>query len=352
MDVEFHYYMTYAIAARAGFSTDDAEIIAYAAQYVDDNDRFFRIRDRHAPKAPAYRNYITQTMNILKPKRELMRIYPLFHFIPGDPLASSAQRRDGKLHWLNTTPDSTNANRIMDDALASRNLYRIGIASHSYVDTWAHQNFVGYYDSFNAMRNSILSIALPNIGHADAKRLPDWPGAVWTDRRLLPDRSRVDNTERFMAAAQRLFYKYCRCLKVTGKGDELVIKTRSLLRDLRAAIGERDRKNQRKEDRIERYRDLTQRPEYGGQRVAEYDRDRWLDEAVQSQFLGIFEGQSIPFRRWTTRWQHHTWRKNHQQSHWYRFQEAAKLQQKAAEAVVVEALSRQTQSRGLALENW
>ena len=352
MDIEFHYYMTYAIATRAGFSIDDARVIAYSAQYVDDNERIFRVRDRYNPSAPNYRNYITQTMNILKPKRELMRIYPLFHFIPGDPLATSAQRRDGKLHWLNTTPDSTNANRIMDDALTSGNLYRIGIASHSYVDTWAHQNFVGYYDAFNAMRNSMLSIALPNIGHADAKRLPDWPGAVWTDRRLLPDRSRVDNTERFMAAAQRLFYKYCRHLKVTGEGDFLLETTQSLLQDLREAIGEPDRKNRHREERIQRYRALTERADYGGQRVPEYDRAHWLDEAVKSRFLGIFEGPSIPFRHWTTRWQRHFWKPNYERSHWYRFQEAAKIQQEAAEEVVVDAIVKQTMSRELALENW
>ena len=350
MDIEFHYYMTYAIATRAGFSTHDAEVIAYSAQYVDDNDRIFRIQDPQRPGAPPYCNYITQTLNILKPKRELMRIYPLFHFIPGDPLAPSAQRRDGKLHWLNTTPDSANANRIMDEALASGNLYRIGIASHSYVDTWAHQNFVGYYDAFNAMRNSILSMALPNIGHADAKRLPDWPGAVWSDRRLLPDRSRVDNTERFMAAAQRLFHKYCQYLR---KGEVGVPGTiQSLVQDLRDAIGEPDRKNLHRGERIERYRALTERPAYGGKRVPEYDCDHWLDAAIHSRFLGIFEGRAIPFRHWTIPWQKHTWYPNYQTSHWYQFQEAAKSQQHAAEEVVVDAIIKQTMSQELALENW
>jgi hypothetical protein len=38
MDVEFHYYMTYLVAAKAGFGSDDAFKIAYTSQYVDDNE--------------------------------------------------------------------------------------------------------------------------------------------------------------------------------------------------------------------------------------------------------------------------------------------------------------------------
>ena len=36
MDFEFHYYITGLIAQRAGFSEDDAKIITYASQFVDD----------------------------------------------------------------------------------------------------------------------------------------------------------------------------------------------------------------------------------------------------------------------------------------------------------------------------
>ena len=38
MDIEFHYYMTFLIAGKAGFGEEDAFTIAYASQYVDDND--------------------------------------------------------------------------------------------------------------------------------------------------------------------------------------------------------------------------------------------------------------------------------------------------------------------------
>ena len=38
MNTEFHYYITYLIAAKAGFPAEEARLLAYASQYVDNND--------------------------------------------------------------------------------------------------------------------------------------------------------------------------------------------------------------------------------------------------------------------------------------------------------------------------
>lgn len=38
MDTEFHYYITGIIARAAGFSEDEAKIIATSSEYVDEND--------------------------------------------------------------------------------------------------------------------------------------------------------------------------------------------------------------------------------------------------------------------------------------------------------------------------
>ncbi len=37
MNIEFHYYITKYLALSAGFEEDEAEIIAYSSQFVDDN---------------------------------------------------------------------------------------------------------------------------------------------------------------------------------------------------------------------------------------------------------------------------------------------------------------------------
>ena len=69
---------------------------------MDENGVCLTIEDRSNDNV--YQNYISQTMNILKPKRKLMRIYPVFHFVPDEPMSESACRCDGKMHLLNTTP--------------------------------------------------------------------------------------------------------------------------------------------------------------------------------------------------------------------------------------------------------
>ena len=72
MDTEFHYYMTGIIAHAAGFSKDEAKTIATAAEYTDENDEILKVKDRRSGKV--YENYISQTMNILRPKHRLMRM--------------------------------------------------------------------------------------------------------------------------------------------------------------------------------------------------------------------------------------------------------------------------------------
>ena len=190
MNTEFHYWITGLIAKESGFSEEDAKTIAYSSEYIDENDVNFVIKNR-SDKKDTYSNFISQTMNILKPKNKLMKIYPVFHFIPGEPDAESALRKDGKMHLLNTTPNSGNANEIMDQAFKSTQdimAYRIGIASHAFADTWAHQNFVGWYDYFN----NIGLDPKPDIGHADAEHHPDYVSHRWVDNRLLePDINNV-----------------------------------------------------------------------------------------------------------------------------------------------------------------
>lgn len=139
MDIEFHYWITGIVAFEAGFSEEEAETIAYSSQYVDENDVSIAVEDKVS--SGKYVNFVSQTMNILQPKDELMRVYPIFHFIPGDPGAPSARRRDGKMHLFNTTPNSRFADDLMSEAFKAPEevrLFRIGIATHAFADTWAH----------------------------------------------------------------------------------------------------------------------------------------------------------------------------------------------------------------------
>ena len=322
MDIEFHYWMTGMIAVEAGFTTDEACCIAYSSQYVDENDVCYCIHDKSGGNN--YYNFISQTMNILKPKNTLMRIYPIFHFIPGDPQARSARRRDGKMHILNTTPNSVAARNILQAALRvvdDTRLYRIGIASHAYVDTWAHQNFVGWYDQFNGIGDNLL----PNIGHADARHHPDWPGHRWDDPRLVE--SEINNNHRFLSAAQCLFEHYC---------DALIAEQRyspaerphweALLKKLTHCMGvvRSGNQNYNKTARQQCYQSYIKLPDF--------KESSWFDDAIDTDVRGLKDSEDGILSHFTVFRDQHSWREDKDKTgtHWFRFQQAVKAHERHA----------------------
>lgn len=336
MDIEFHYYMTYLIAARAGFTPGDAVIVAQAAQEVDDNHLPMRVS---AHTSNEYENAISQTMDILRPHHN-RRIYPIFHFIPGDPNAPSASRKDGvRSAWV-TTPNSALANEMLDTALHSGDLYRIGASAHSYADTWAHQNFLGKDDAYNEMPSESLAqrvesgIALMRIGHALAKHLPDIPGLIWNDDRLADPV--IDNTARFMDAADHLYRKLATFKNGAIAQAELDRTSASLLADLRADIGPSNRDAQPLDPaRIARYHRRALTKEYGGAAIPEYQEAKWADAAFVEQrsdllpriatFLAEHAGIAGDILEFGVRMPC-TWKNpaNAKQAEWYKFQEAVK----------------------------
>jgi len=320
MDIEFHYYVTYILAKEAGFDEDEAATIAYSSQYVDDNSCIFRINKGAANE---YENYISQTMNIAKPKRELMRIYPLFHFIPGDPLSRTAKRRDGQMHMLNTTPDSRRANRLIDEALSltPMNPYRIGIATHSYMDTWSHQNFLGDFAGFNSMEGIKEKLA-PNIGHADAGHGPDIPGLIWKDRRLVRAARVVSNKSRFLDAARRVFQKYVKAVQPRESKQETSRRWRKLRGVLSAAVGNESTEDshERRQARIEKYETMANG-------IPEYNKDKWFRESVETNVRGLPDIWDVV----TLLPDRHKWRRGYRDKDWHKFQEAVKTHQHAAE---------------------
>lgn len=298
MDSEFHYYITGIIAHRAGFSIEEATTIAYAAQLVDDNTIIYEIE--------GYSNYISQTTNILKPKKTLMRIYSIFHFIPGDPMAESARRKDGKMHILNVTPNSDLAQDLMYRAFKSpieKRLHRIGVASHAYADTWSHQNFVGFDDTFNSFDFN----PTPNVGHADALLHPDRVNKEWTDNRLV--KHGVKNNDRFILAAKNLFYKYTEYLGSGALWDPLE-------KQLLYIMGKSRR-------RLSLYSIVSPW-------LPEYDKHYWLDEATDQRICGFKDFRNWFFSKITILKDKYYWKENKEDTDWFKFQEAVKDHQSEA----------------------
>lgn len=236
MQIDFHYTAIRVIAEKAGFSAEDAQIIAYASQYIDDAvdhekmnvDGHLDILSRRFtgktfdPVCTAH-----QGLQFLKAFNEDVqrKIYIPYHFLPELDKESDdyVVKQNGKLsgRLVNSAiaelSKSTGERRIM-------NLIRLGITLHTYADSWAHQGFSGRH---NPTENDIDNIeifengkwekigmlsqfeynSLPDIGHAEAASFPDQSHLKW--RFLKKSDNKVyerDNTLLFLDAAEKIMF--------------------------------------------------------------------------------------------------------------------------------------------------
>jgi hypothetical protein len=208
MEKDFHYYLVYALTKITG--TKNPEKIAYSSQFVDDNNEGQFSVDGEQILFPEkiradggyYYPVMTQSLSPKSLDPYVQKyVYVPFHFLPGD----NSVEIKGKKNPLSTTPNSGNAKAILSGALESENPYLIGIALHTFADTWSHQNFSGMQEGWNAVfpwYNLFKSI-VPNIGHAEVGHSPDIVSEVWTDFRLKPNK--VDNRKRAFEATQEIF---------------------------------------------------------------------------------------------------------------------------------------------------
>jgi len=291
MDIEFHYYITYILARESGFSDNESYIVAYSSQYVDDNCYYYYVNFNDGSH---YINEVSQTMDITKPSAKREKIYPIFHFTPGDPESPGAGRKDGRKHLFNTTPDSENVRKLFFNALGTNDLYRIGIATHVYADTWAHQNFLGMKNNFNGIPEWGI---IPNIGHADARHEPDKVDNRWKDSRLIEENEVIDNNERFLEAARCIFLAYSKYrnpaitdVQISQKWEKLKTKLIKAMEET-YLLGSDDRA------RINAYDSV-------GSQIPEYDPNAWRYEAVEKFYLeeDIFDRYWAKAEFDTSRW--------------------------------------------------
>lgn len=328
MNVEFHYYILKYIALNSGFSPEDSEIIAYSSQFVDDNNKKYKIKIQNGTY---FSNYISQTINILKPEKKLERIYLLFHFFPENPSEKSAQRKDGKMHILMTTPASENAAKMMNLALETKNLYFIGIASHMFADTFSHQNFIGTFEEINGFKK-FKDLFVPNIGHADALFKPDIINLEWKDERLISKNQKINNLERFLKAAELLHKFYINFNNSENKWHEI---SKKIVEITKTSNNENSNYKKLSDKRIDLYKKLLKQ-EYS------YDEYKWFNLSVNTDqhFLNDQKFALDPFK------DKYSFSKNYENSHWYKFQKTCKDYQKTATNLLQSTLEQ------LDIHNW
>jgi len=238
MNINFHYATIKVLAHQAGFSLPDSQLIAYASQYVDDAVAHNEMKLNEDPGIPDIRykdmifdpictahkdlDYAKGVIN--RKSRKL--VYVCFHFIPSLMGATDISRRkvvkDGKpareqvIDALNAWNENKKAREEKRRALIA-----VGVALHSYADTWSHQGFSGFWDSDNndisnletgprgqstlcKIASKFISYAAPDIGHAELGKLPDRSDIVWRCKPPKRTPEGESNCEEFLEASRTI----------------------------------------------------------------------------------------------------------------------------------------------------
>ncbi|GLS91053.1 hypothetical protein GCM10007916_21210 [Psychromonas marina] len=240
MQIDGHHTLTYVVARLAGLDHEDADIVAYSAQYVDeatnkgvikfDNGAMYH-RTASAHKMLDYRN-----------SNELAnhRVWVPFHFLPGNGGLPAGENPTGTfIEKLICKPDSYIARDMLKSMLGDKDknysLHRLGITLHVYADTFAHQGFSGVNhkvnevtdlssgkaekdDSFiEKMKNFFVSTMFP-LGHGASLSHPDKPFLSWS---YIDGNGRAvqrDNHQIFCDAADAM----CRVVQCYIANDKLM----------------------------------------------------------------------------------------------------------------------------------
>ncbi|MBU0935599.1 MAG: hypothetical protein KKI09_10010 [Spirochaetes bacterium] len=289
MNIEFHYYAIFILALEAGFSEDQALILAASSQQIDSVYKPLKI------STPRETITINPTQNYTFWSDDVRDyIYLPFHFLPGDPEVSSAARQDGARNPYAVSPNSELAKTLLIEALKSHNLYRIGIALHSFADTWAHQNFSGRNEEWNNLASNasgkdFAGLSLPPAGHLQALTWPDEPNRIWTDPRLRPELSSISNAERYRQAAGKIYRYLC-----INRGKQYADE--DFLLDKLEKIWRSASRDERFADYVIEWRVADWKPAYwlheaglpeNIQRLhSGYDKLAWLKDTIQDE-LGL-----------------------------------------------------------------
>ncbi len=217
MDINYHYFVVKTLACHAGFPEKDAQTIAYYSQQVDNYNlrepvcverkppQFFFER-RYAKRAAddlwflmPHPTGINMTASLGKEYRHTS-LAP-FHFIPARPFEELERKPDFSRKDYRCVPACDESAVLIRDIAAgaaeavrknrcNRSLIQLGMALHTYADTYAHCGYSGLegwenqaviQKAFNQKTGEeellpeerIFFQELPPIGHGNAGIVPD-----------------------------------------------------------------------------------------------------------------------------------------------------------------------------------
>ncbi len=281
MQSDFHYAAIRTLAQCAGLPEGDAQTMAFASQYVDDatehkgivisgipdvlhkelHDRkMINAAGRFEPICTAHKGI--QYLSGLR-KDVQRKVYIPFHFVPGYSKEESKRfdyrvRAGGQMiselldHWLGRLGDEEQVGGRQGAAVG------VGVALHSYADSWSHQRFSGRHHSGD---NDIERISvfregkwerlgwweqaklnmMPDVGHVEAMNLPDQSHMTWRyehdDTGILHTR---ENTEIFLDACEHIHRKLSEYGSERGRSwKEIVGRVRLCLENPTESVKEK-----------------------------------------------------------------------------------------------------------------
>ena len=146
MQIDFHYYATYAAAFLAGYTHEESLDIAYSAQLVDVCSRSF-LSGLKAPLSAATTQLQLELVDArtdIVGLQDITRIWASFHFLPKD---LKAYKKHCGRHYLNKYRLICGPNgellKSTVELAKGKSFQAAGIAMHVLADTWAHANFAG-----------------------------------------------------------------------------------------------------------------------------------------------------------------------------------------------------------------
>lgn len=316
MQIDMHYYGTYAMARAAGLKKDTAKIIATAAQFVDDNaeKESINFRDGGRVDAEATAHHAFDRKNVdLEDQR---KIWVPFHFLPGNEGTSYTER-------LICRRNSKIAAEMVAFNLSLSNqpytLPLIGITAHVYADTFAHYGFSGissrrnkvvndsftFYDLSTKMEKYILEKAekfredyhkesgfLDNVkswfaealsgalGHGAAVTFPDRPYLMWQfeyeDPKYMSPRR--NNPETFLEGSEGLHNLFRQFAQARPDLAEKKYADFASIKNVVSGILNLQRP---KKGRIKAWQDAAKGGQLfagGGETIPIYNSNNWLNE--------------------------------------------------------------------------
>ncbi|SDL30858.1 hypothetical protein SAMN05660337_2590 [Maridesulfovibrio ferrireducens] len=157
MQKDMHYYGTYVMARSTGISPIKAQVIASAAQFVDDNatKKSLEFKDGGALHSRASAHHAFNLKNLDKEDQRL--IWVPFHFLPGNVAGGNFSKR------LVCLKDSVLAREMVNNHLAQNEDFSdelMGVAAHVYADTFSHYDFSGISSRHNRIENDSFEFDL------------------------------------------------------------------------------------------------------------------------------------------------------------------------------------------------